>query len=304
MDWIGLASGFLTALLSAGAFLSSTWALKRTPGLTSSGLMLNAALVMGLLAWALLLGFWDSRLFTEGFLDRVPILIGSTLFFSLGQIAIFAAQKHVEASRIVPLLGLKLPLLAVISVICFEEHIGIFQILAIALAILAAFVLNNAGKAIPLKALGYVLGGSCAFCLSDICLTLLTKRLHSELGFSMELAALHCTALTYILLGITAAAILPQQRKAFTRSAILHSIPYSVFWITCIVVLSFCFGRLGTVNGIILQNTRGVFAVILTPICIWFGCTALENKMSPAIFWRRMAAALMVLGAVFLYNFR
>lgn len=304
MDFVGIAAGVVTAILSACAFLSSTWALKRTPGLTPSGLMTDAGLLMGVIAIGLLGWHWNAELFTNGFWRRLPVLAGSSAFFCLGQTLVFAAQRKVEASRVVPLLGLKLPILALISVCFLNEHLGIWQGIAIALAVLAAFVLNNAGKAIPFSAIGFVLGGCLSYSFSDICLTRLTARLGRDLGESQAVAALHCTGLSYLLIGIVAALLLCIYSKPLTRAAMLHCIPFSVFWIACIVALTFCFARVGTVFGIILQNTRGIFAILLTPLCIWLGCTALESKLTYGLFWRRFAAALMVLAAVALYSLR
>lgn len=301
MDWTGLTAGFLTATFSAGAFLSSAWALKRTKGATAPGMLMNSGLVMGTLAALMLVILWDNGLI--GCVCRHPlILTGTSVFFALGQAFVFAAQRQIEASRVVPLLGFKLPMLALISALLFKEHIGVCQWLALILTFLAAFILNNAGSRFSFSGIAYVLLGCLSYCVSDLSLTALTRALSTELNESNLLGALHCTALSYLLVGIIAAIALCIYRKPMTAQALRNSVPFAVMWITCIVFLTLTFARLGTVHGTILQNMRGILTILFTPICIWFGCTALESKLTASLFWRRMVAALMVLASVFIYN--
>lgn len=302
MDVAGLIAGFLTALCSSIAFLSSTWALKRTPGLSAPGLLADAGIVMGVLSIALLGIFWEPRLFSEGFAARLPALLGAAVFFSLGQTLVFTAQRSVEASRVVPLLGLKLPVLAVISVCFMHDSIGWLKCVAIALAVLSAFVLNNAGTRIPAKSFLLVIAACVSYSLSDTYLTKLTDLIERGLSESTLMAAIHCTILTYIMVGLIAACILAFWHKPLTRAAFAHSVPFSVFWLGCIVALNIAFARLGTVHGVILQNTRAIWTILLTPVFIMLGCTALETRLTASLFWRRLAASAMVLLAAFLYS--
>ncbi|MCQ2396447.1 MAG: EamA family transporter [Lentisphaeria bacterium] len=301
MDWIGLTTGFLTATFSAGAFLSSAWALKSTKGATAPGMLMNAGVVMGAIAALMLAVLWKDGIIAC--VCRHPlVLAGTSVFFALGQAFVFAAQRQIEASRVVPLLGFKLPMLALISALLFKEHVGIFQWLALTLTFLAAFILNNAGSSFSVSGIAFVLLGCLSYCVSDLSLTAMTNFLGSELNESNMLSALHCTALSYVLVGLIAAFGLCVQRKKFTMQALRNSVPFAVMWVTCIVFLTLTFARLGTVHGTILQNMRGILTILFTPICIWFGCTAIESKLTASLFWRRMVAALMVLASVFLYN--
>ena len=302
VDPAGLAAGFLTAILSASSFLASSWALKRTQGLTSPGLMMHAGLVMGLISLALLFPCGGIALFQNGVAGRLPIMLGAAAFFFLGQTSVFGAQKLVEPSRVVPLLGLKLPMLAFITVCFLGDSFSWTKAGAILLAVVAAFLLNNAGRHFPVASVVLVLAGCLFYCLSDLCLTALTNRLAADLHESQSLAALHCTILTYLTVGILALLSFGASPKTFGKTALVHSIPFSVFWLACIVTLNFCFARLGTLHGVLLQNTRGIFTLLLTPICIALGCTALENKLTGTLFAKRMAAAILVFLSVLLYQ--
>jgi len=74
-------------------------------------------------------------------------------------------------------------------------------------------------------------------------------------------------------------------------------------WMIGIVFLFACFEQIGTVNGNIVQSTRGIWAVILGAILARRGQTYLEEKTPWNIFFRRLFAALLLMLAIFLYNF-
>ena len=299
--WIGIGAGFLTAILSACAFLFSTIALKKTPGLTAPGLMVNAGLIMGIVSLAGLGIFWNPALL-HGFWGRLPSLLGASVFWALGQTFVLAAQRNVESSRVVPLLGLKLPMLALLSLLLKGETFNFWQLLAILLVAAAAFVLNKAGKRIPLVNFVLVMCGCLSYCFSDLSLTLQVLQINREVQESALMASLHCALLCYAMAGVFALLSLPFTRKWVTRLALRNAIPYSVLWVSCIVMLDLTFALLGTVLGVILQNTRAIFAILLTPVFILCGCTVLESKLTPSLFFRRLLAAAMVVLAIFLYN--
>ena len=158
--------------------------------------MINAGVLMGVLSLGILALFWAPGLFTRGFFPRLPLLAQAAFFFSLGQTFVFVAQRKVEASRVVPLLGLKLPMLALISVLFLHDSLGPWQFLAIFLAVAAAFLLHHAGKGIPLSSILFVLGGCASPVLPPLSLAGLPPRLPARLGPGPLLAALRGAALT------------------------------------------------------------------------------------------------------------
>ena len=299
--WIGIFAGLLTGILSACAFLCSTIALKRTPGLTAPGLMVNAGLLMGAFSLVGLGISWNPALM-HGFWGRLPSLLGASVFWALGQTFVFAAQRNVESSRVVPLLGLKLPMLALFSLVMLGERFNLWQLVGIILVASATFLLNNAGKRIPLSNFILVTCGCISYCFSDLSLTALVLKINLEVMESPLMASLHCALLCYATAGVFALLFLPFTRRHVSRLALKNTIPFSVLWLSCIVTLDFTFARLGTVLGVILQNTRAIFAILFTPVFLWCGCTALEAKLTTALFFRRLLAAVMVVLAIFLYN--
>ena len=304
IQWLGIGSGFLTAILMACSYLASGWAIRRTSELNALTLLANAFVWMGLFSAVGLVVTWHSELVDGGFWHRMPPVIGALFFYSIAQIIMFVAQRKVDASLLVPLLGLKLPMLLLLNIVLFHSYFTWLQVLAVALTVLAAFLLNRTSREITPGALGLVLLSCLLFSLSDTCLQREIDLLQAELGFSAALAAAHCTFLNYLLAGVVGVAILAFNRHIRTRRTLLHSLPYGVFWIVSIVFLNLCFAILGTVNGNIIQSTRGIFAILFAPILAACGLTYLERKVSWGITIRRLAAACLMVAAIFLYNFQ
>ncbi len=285
------------------AFLASGWALRRTPGLNAIGLLANAAITMGALSIVGLICVWDPALISGDFPSRLPALFGIVAFYFLGQCAMFTAQLKIDSSRVVPLLGLKLPILALITALLERHGFSLMQVLAILLTVVSAFLLNNAGRRIPLISIFFVLIACLFYSLSDTCIKLAMNQLEAVIANQVKASA-QCTFLTYILLGIVGSVVLLSSKKFRPPMAFARSSVYGVIWLISIVFLTICFTRLGTVNGNILQSTRGIFAILIAPVLAGLGFTDLEERVRWVVHLRRAIAALMMIAAVLLYNIK
>ena len=304
MHFWGIVSGFLAAILMACSYLSSGWGIRRTPELNALTFLASAFIWMGLFALVGLAATWRPVLFSSGFPHRMLPVLGSIFFYSLAQMMMFMAQRRVDASLLVPLMGLKLPMLVLLNLALFGMRFTWLQVFAVGLTVLAAFLLNRTSSQLNWPAIALVLLACLLFSLSDLCLKLEVDLLQSELGYSATLAACHCTFLNYIVAGLAGLATMAVVRKLRTRRALLHSLPYSAFWIVSIVFLNLCFAYLGTVNGNIIQSTRGIFSILFAPILVSCGLTYLEQKVSWGVFARRLLAASLMVGAIVLYNLK
>ena len=302
MTITGILCGLVAALFMALAFVFSGKAVRQCPRLSSLGLLARAHIIMGVLSLIGLYFLWVPEILSE-FQYWFPITWYGVTFYLMGQACLFMAQRTVDPSRLVPLLGLKLVVLALINTLLLNlDTYGWMQLLAIACTIFSAFLLNNAGKKIPLSSLTWVLLACCGYSLSDICIKLQVGRI-GEFGMeSLTRQSLLSTCLSYTISGITSALILPwlsrQPAKVWKLAA-----PFSMVWMIGIVFLFACFEQIGTVNGNIVQSTRGIWAVILGAILARRGQTYLEEKTPWNIFFRRLFAALLLMLAIFLYNF-
>ena len=215
----------------------------------------------------------------------------------------FFIQRRIDASQVVPLLGLKLPVLAVISLAGMGESFSFWQFTAIALTVIATFMLNNAGRRIPVLYLLAVLMTCVCYSMSDIFLNITTSRIAQDTGISLVSAAAVNTFLTYGIAGIAGALMICLNKSMRGWRKFLNSAPYGVMWVISIVFLCACFVRLGTVNGNIVQSTRSIFAILAAPLLVWLGVSGVETRVSWKITLRRLVAAFLMIAAVALYNY-
>ena len=62
-----------------------------------------------------------------------------------------------------------------------------------------------------------------------------------------------------------------------------------------------CFQAVDVVFGNILQSTRGLISIVLGAGLAGAGMVHLEKKVSRGVFWRHMAAAMLMSAAIVLY---
>ena len=303
MDITGIAFGLFAALLMAGAFLASTAAVRRTPGLSAVGLTANAAVAMALLS-AVGIAFLWQRDFNAHLLGWLPTILACIFFWLTAQCLLFVTQRKVDSSQVVPLLGLKLPVLAAISIVAFGESFNFAQCGAICLTVLAAFMLNNAGRKISFWCFCSVILICISYSLSDIFLNKTTLLIHQQSGVSLVKASALNTFITYVTAGIICSLLLIFGRSNRSWQKFRNSAAHGVLWVTSIVFLCVCFARMGTVNGNIVQSTRGLFAILAAPLLVWFGVKGIETKVTWRVTLKRIVAALLMIIAVALYNFK
>lgn len=301
MTITGIMCGLVAALFMALAFVFSGRAVRQSPNLSSLGLLARAHIMMGGLSLLGLYFLWVPEIVSE-FQLWFPITYYGVIFYLMGQGCLFMAQRTVDPSRLVPLLGLKLVVLALINTLLLNsETYGVLQIVAIACTLFSAFLLNNAGRKIPLKSLFWVLLACCGYSLSDTCIKIQVSRI-GEFGLgSLTVQSLLSTCLSYTLSGIIGVLILPwlsrQPRQVWKLAA-----PFSITWMIGIVFLFACFEQIGTVNGNIVQSTRGIWAIVLGVLLARCGHTYLEEKTSWPVVMRRLFATLLLMLAIVLYN--
>jgi drug/metabolite transporter (DMT)-like permease len=110
-------------------------------------------------------------------------LIGAAVFYLLGQAGMFIVLRHQEASRISPLLGLKIAILACITVLFLDktgEGLSRWQWAAVALSVAAALVLKTSGKRMSWTTMVGIVLTCVAYSLSDIHIRLLTDALQAS----------------------------------------------------------------------------------------------------------------------------
>jgi hypothetical protein len=296
----GIVIGLVAAFFHSLAYLATRWYTvdRKRP---TTQLLVLAHVIMGVVAAAVLPVLWPVGLE----LDRRWLLpaAGMVGFFVPAQLCLIWALRHVDASRIAPLLALKLAMLAVIAV-AWGETLTLWQWGAVVLAVLSAWVLNGVGGRLPWKASLLVVAACAGYALADSCIVWVVDSGRALSGEPSTLKLSWWTAaVAYAGLGLVALPLLPWcgSRDA---GAWRDALPYAGSWMAAMVCLYVTFADLGTVFGSILQSTRGLMSIGLGVMLAAMGWHHLEQKHGWDVVMRRLGATAMMCVAVWLYTWK
>ena len=318
--WLGLALGGMASLFLALSYTFSGMSVRRCKDAGTFGLLCRAHVIMGVLSLIGLPFIWTPTLVTH-FGDYALIMFLAIVFYLAGQFCLFMAQRTVDASRVVPLLGLKLLVLAVLNILVIplftgvrSESYGFFQWLGIFLTLSSAFILNKAGQRISWKSMGWVAVTCLGYASADTCITVLVRRLQKIGTVTQDpvltgLAgpSLAAAFMSYVICGVVGASLLPVFKipKDMNRKAVWGWIsPFALCWLTAMLFLYACFARIGTVNGNIIQSTRGIMAILIGALLAKLGFTELEEKVGVSVLVRRLIAGVMMFLAIVAFNWK
>lgn len=301
---LGIIAGLTAAALSALSYLITRHHGNRQGG-GSLRLLVQGHFLMGVASLPLIWLLWPQT--APPLAAWLPPLLGSALSYFLGQAVVFALLKRLDASRIAPLLGLKIAILALIVSFLLGHPLTSRQWLAVGVSILAAAMLQRAGTAMPIRSLAGILLACLLFASSDLCIVGLIDGLQtSPLGPQAEPplerfpAGILAMALSYALCGLVAAWFVPR----VSRRSVGGWIPatqYATAWLGGMVALYACFGAVGVVFGNILQSTRGIMAVGLGAVLAHMGWHDLEQRVDRGTLLRRLLAAALMTAAIAIY---
>lgn len=231
-----------------------------------------------------------------------PILLGNAGYL-FAQTCLFTAVRYTPASRVSPLLGIKIAVLAALTVLILGDSIYPLQWIGAVLAIVAAFVLNYTGGSIPMPAVIAVLLACAGYSTSDFNIRLLLDALARNVGQG-QASTFHLSlfgfTLMYVTCGMTVIPLLP---KFGSKNPVQwrRACPFAFAWLLAMVFLFVCYAYAGVVLGGIVQSTRGLISIGLGALLAAQGLVHLESHVSRAIFWRRIAAAGLMMLAVGLF---
>lgn len=232
------------------------------------------------------------------------------LFYLTGNTLLFFALRLSDASRIAPLLGFKLVLLAFATHLILGDRLAVQQWLAIALATAAAWVLGASGKRLPWPTIVLTLCACAGFVGSDLFISKMVpawlpagsdaQAVSANDGLALVRASVTGMALVYVWCGVIALVLLPiakpWRREHWTRSA-----PYAGAWLFAMVGLFSAFALVGIVLGNILQATRGLMSIGLGVIVAKLGHHHIETHAPLKVVIQRGLAAAMMVCAIALY---
>ena len=253
-------------------------------------------ILMGLVSIPLAAMLWPESM--PGIRVYLWSLLGTSGFYLLGQFFLFAAIIHSEPSRVAPMLGLKVFILALISVVFLNQQFDMSKWAAVVMTTTAVLLLSGSGKRLEVRFIVLGLLACMCYCLSDLCI----KELVNHFTFLGILrGAVMATALSYILCGVVGTAAVAINPKHSTRDTWLYAVPFAASWFLAMILLFSCFGLIGVVFGNILQSTRGIISIVLGFVIAHIGFEALEPKPSKRMIVQRLVAALLMTAAVVLF---
>jgi drug/metabolite transporter (DMT)-like permease len=291
----GIAIGFAAAFSQSLSYLFSRWFTRRCHESTLV-LLIVSHMTMGIFSIVLIPFLWPAVM--PPFREYAPSLLGCAGFYLMGQTGLFFALKKSDASRISPLLGLKILILAVISILFFGQHYSWIQWLAVVLSLGAAILLNWVGGTLPLTGALWILFTCVGYSLSDLYI----KEL---VGHFQHLGLLHasflCACLCYILCGVASLTI------GFfnpwpTRKMWAYGTPFAVAWFIGMLCIYACFASIGVVFGNIVQSSRGIISIVLGSLVAAAGHEHLERRTSRRVLIQRIVAAILMMAAIALFN--
>ncbi|MCP4749783.1 MAG: DMT family transporter [Proteobacteria bacterium] len=291
---VGILLGLAAALFQSLSYLFSHMFVVRFSG-NAVRLLVISHFIMGWFSVALLWFFWPETI--PPIRAWAVSMVGAAAFYIVGQGALFLALRRSSASKVAPLLGLKIVILALISTALFGQGYSPWQWAAVAMSVCAAVILNRTEGRWKIRTIGLVLLACVGYCLSDINIKELVGHF-AHLGLTRSTVLSVC--LVYILLGILSIVFLLFMSD-FKKEMVLRSLPYSLTWFTSMLFLFATFASLGVVYGNIVQSTRGVISILIGLLVFRLGYEHLEQAASGGTLARRIGAATLMTGAIALF---
>jgi drug/metabolite transporter (DMT)-like permease len=282
MTGLGVTLGLGAASLQSLSYLLSRRYVQK-PGRSVPHLLVHAHVWMALVSVPMLLLLWTREM--PPLRQYVWPLAADAVAYLVGQAGLFYALRQTEASRVAPLLGLKIVLLAVLTSTILGESLGAQHWVAVFLAVAAAWTLNWTGGSLSLPALAGVMIACTGYTLSDFSIRLLIDALAPV---PRLYAATIGVFLSYIVCGILVIPFLPRWGSTKLQDW-TESIAYAAV------------ATIGVVLGNIVQSTRALISIGLGILIASQGHLHLERHVPPAVIIRRTAAAAMMCLAIGLF---
>lgn len=296
MTVVGISLGVGAAAAQAWSYLISRgFVLQQAGG--SVRLLALAHIWMGLTAAVVLPLIWFEP--AAGRQAMVlPLVIGLLAYLS-AQACFYYTVRQIPASRVAPLMGVKIAILAGLVTILGVEQVKAWQWLAVALALGAVWLVRVAGPVVPLRAWIGLAGTVLSFATSDVAVKELIRAIDPDGGLAASCLAAAATYTLGLLVGL---ALLPIHGLP-KRSELPGSMTYALAWGLGMICLYSAIGQAGVVLAILLQALRGPLTVIFGATYAWCrrDTDHHEQQFTKATLTRQIAAALVMVAASTIY---
>lgn len=307
---IGIACGFAAAFCQSLSYLATRLFVQKRAANPGGGagrqLLVLAHVWMGLFALLVIPFAWPAGGVNFGRIFWA--LLCNAVFYLLGQFGLMVALQHTEPSRVSPLLGIKIVILALMASFIRQPDsaagaapgLTVIQWLAVLLCVIAAVSLNFSGAALRRRAIFGILFACVSYSISDWNIGLLVAGLRDGTSLSFVHAAILGGCLSYLVTALIGAACLPlfgSRHRADWRDAV----PFALTWFSAMLFLFSSFALVTVLFGNILQSTRGLMSILMASLLIKLGHHHIESHATRAVFLRRLASGTLMFLAVVLY---
>ncbi|MFO7820581.1 MAG: EamA family transporter [Lentisphaeria bacterium] len=224
-------------------------------------------------------------------------LAATSGFYLTAQRLLFLSLKKTDSSVVAPLLGLKIPLLGIISVLFLGDSLPAGAWAAVVLCTAAAFLVSPPRGLPEFRGLLLILLTCLGYCGADIFIPRLVERIAPASDYPILLGV----SMTYMVCGVIGVITAWHQKAFQVRHVQRHALPYAVTWLTGMCFLFAAFSTVGVIFGNMLQSTRGLISVMIAALVLRLGWEGLETRTTRRIFWLRLGGAVLMTGAIVLY---
>lgn len=296
MIFLGILTGLLAAFCQSCSYLATRYYVQRRPAGASKALLVLSNIWMGIPSAILLPYFWN-RVPIDWLRAIVP-LAGVILFYIIGQLSLMVTLKYSEPSRVSPLLGFKLIVLALLTTFFTTHGVNGWQWLAVIVCLIGALSLYRSGNKMPRKAAMTLVIACVSYSLSDWNITGLIKAMDANVPLASR--CMFALVINYTLTGIMAAPLLPWVYWPRLRDW-KDAAPFAICWFVAMIFLFICFGAVGPLYGNILQSTRGLMSIFMGWALVRMGAGHIEPNQPKGDFYRKLSAGALMFVAVVLY---
>jgi drug/metabolite transporter (DMT)-like permease len=235
------------------------------------------------------LSYWRYFSFND-----IGIIIQTNLPYLIAQFLLFSAIKMSDSSVVSPLLVLKIPALACISILLFDKQLEPLQWGAIAIIVYLAYSISTLSGKLEIKPVLLIMGACICYGISDLGITSYTKNLGD---LPLQDRIFIAITINYM---ICALVMLPFVRLfKVPLKAIGHMKWSAITWLVAVALLVVGFSLSGVVEANVAQSTRGVIAVFIGYVAIRLSNNVFTDKRQ----WhsKMIVSSLMVAGVALFY---
>ncbi|HPS55407.1 MAG TPA: DMT family transporter [Sedimentisphaerales bacterium] len=293
----GIFIGLLAAFFHSVSYLS-TKVFNKVHGNDIVTLFVLSHIIMGVISIPLAILLLPEKM--PELSSYIWLLLGSSIFYLLGQLFLFSALEKSEPSSVSMFLGLKVFMLAIIGFVFLHQSLNIYQWIAVILSSCSIMMLSGSGKKQNFAGFICVMLACVSYCFSDLSIKALIDHFRYIGVFK---GSVFSASICYILCGFLGTSLLLFKPHHINKQAWLLSLPFAFSWFAAMICLFSCFAMVGVIFGSILQSTRGIISIVLGYLIANCGYEILEAKITKKVFMIRILAGILMTGAIALFYY-